>query len=480
MNNKPANIVQNIGWISLANVVTKPLWLVFIILSARILGAGDFGIFMFLIAISYVIGSIVELGLDLQIIRSISPDKNKAGEKIKVSIFVRLICSLIFGLTAVLLYQLLFAADYPPLLFTLAILFGIQFFFVTHLRAIFRSVEIVKFEAISVITEKAFTTVAGLFVLYTSADLIHYVVVYNVGLFLAILYSLYILRRLTGFALSVPSWPEVKALLVPAKPFAILNIIQVTFTRLGTLLIERLSGNPVWVGFHNAGARFAESFIVFPNTIIAAVYPVMCRVYSEHDKIWNLASLSARILLFISIPVGLTMFTANHEFTNLVFGDEYLEAAHAIGWFGLSIIASSQVFVFGSIVSASGRQAASNRLLMVAFPISLLSYILFIPPFGFLAAAIITFADQAALLLINLWVGRTMVKLRSYIFTLVKCLIFPVIGYFGYQTGLLSQFSDLSVLAVLAIWNASGILVTRTLSLSDIREIRALQATYAE
>lgn len=461
-------------------MITKPLWLLFIIQSAGLLGAENFGIFMFTIAVSTIIAGFFELGLDLHIVRAVSPQKHKAKELASLSVSIRLIAIVLMLVVALPIYDFFLADTYSPAIFASAMVYGALFSVITHFRSLFRSLELVKYEAISVIWEKLVIAAAGFYVLFTTADLLTYMLVYNAGLFITAVYAYSVIRKLTGARITLPTGSAIMSMLRPASPFAVLNVIQIIYTRLGTILIERLSGNSIWVGFHNAGARFADAFVIFPNTIVAAVYPVFCRVHDQKDKLWTLADLSSRILLAITVPIGAAMFIAHIPFTSFVFTDEYLPASHAIAWFGLTIIASAQVFVFGSIVSASGLQARQNRLIGPAFALSLVLYLVFIPKYGFIAAAIITFADQLTLLLISVWIAREKLYLKQAFLNALRATISPLALFLVYpfiEPSLVEMTPVLHLLTLVAMLGV-GTLLFRVVSIKDVRLLLELRKTY--
>lgn len=445
--------------------------MVFILLTTRLLGSEQFGVFIFLITISMVIASFFEMGLDLQIVRQISPDKQTARHYSSISIALRISGILGIVTVAFLLYTWIYSDRYDIWMFWLGITQGVFLFLLSHLRAIFRALEQLKYEALSIAIEKISIPILGFIILFTTADLLSFFLFYNGGSLIAVLFTLFFIKRTTGLRrISIPTKVDAVSILRPAFPFAVLNIIQTAYTRLGTLLIEALSMNSVWVGFHNAGARFADAFVVFPNTIMAAVYPVFCRVYTDKDSMWNLIHLVSRILLAIAVPVGTTVFIASYEFTWVVFGSDYIEGFKAVGVFGLTLIVTSQVFIMGSVVSASGNQMRANKLLAVVFFISLVAYLIFIPRYGFIAAAWITLADQIALLLINYWVTKTYYRSKTYLLNITKALVFPLISGIWYYTTS-PELQPVLLLFLIGAWNLSGIFVTGLVNINDAKQL---------
>lgn len=431
--------------------------------------------FIYLITISAVISAFFEMGLDLQIVRLISPNKKQGADFSSISLALRLLGILGIVAAATVLYVLVYQDDYDLWLYVIGITQGIFLFILSHLRAIFRSLELLKYEAISIAVEKMSIAVLGFIILLTTADLLWFFVFYNLGSLVAVFISLYYIYKLTGFrSIKIPTKHEANSILKPAMPFAVLNIIQVTYTRLGTLLLERLSGNIGWVGFHNAGARFADAFVVFPNTIMAAVYPVLCRLHEDLKVIWNLVQLTSRMLLALAVPVGTTIFIASYEFTMLVFGTEYIEAYQAIGVFGLTLIATSQVFIVGSVVSATGNQYKANYLLVGVFTISIIAYFAIIPRFGYYGAAWITLADQAALFVINIIAARKYFRLREYGLNILRGFVFPIIAWAIY-VNVEVDLHPVILFGTILGWSFLGTLATGLIRKDDIIQLIRLR-----
>ena len=66
------SIRKNIGWLALGNLIVKPLWFVLLLLTARLLGASDFGKFMLAISFVSVASVMLEGGVDILTIRELS------------------------------------------------------------------------------------------------------------------------------------------------------------------------------------------------------------------------------------------------------------------------------------------------------------------------------------------------------------------------------------------------------------------------
>jgi O-antigen/teichoic acid export membrane protein len=473
---KSASILSNITWLGLANILQKPVWIVFTIATVRYFGAEKLGIFVFLLTLGTILATILDLGIDLHTTRSIAKEREKSVLFISTSLPIKLAGILAIVLAAPVLYMAFFSVSYDFSIYAQGILSGILMYILNHLRSIFRGLELLKYEAYSILIERFSIALLCFVVLFTTNDLLTYFILYNAGIAIAITIAIFHMYGIykddtmvrADFNSSVSYVKE-------AIPFGLLNIMLSIYSRLGTLLLERISGNSAWVGFHNAGARFMEGFVVIPYTVSIALYPVFCRIYHDRDALSNLVNIASRLMLSVAVPVGTVIFIAHQEFTLLLLGTDYVEASHAMRYFGLSLIVMSQVYIAGIVVSATGNQPIANRYTAIVFAISIALYLIFIPKYGFLAAAIITCLDQVALLVLNYIVARSFYNVKEYALNLVKAMIFPLLAYWGYSD-LNLDVSDLTIVVMIVVWCFLGSFVVGLTRLADIKRLLTIRA----
>jgi Polysaccharide biosynthesis protein. len=65
-------ILKNVTWLAIGNLIVKPFWLILLLLTARILGAAEFGQFMLAISFVSVASVVLEGGVDILTVRQLS------------------------------------------------------------------------------------------------------------------------------------------------------------------------------------------------------------------------------------------------------------------------------------------------------------------------------------------------------------------------------------------------------------------------
>lgn len=424
---KPGSLLSNIGWLGTAGLLSKPIWFVFILYTARSLGSEDFGAFAYLLVLSGFVTAFCELGLDLHITRVVSPSKNDITAAISTSATLRLLSGVLALLLGWILFILTFRDTYSPSVYIPGFLIGTVLFLLAHLRVLFRSLEVLRQEALSVVMEKLLVPAVTLPALLGSKGLESFLNLHLLGVSLVLLAGLIQLRASGLGTYRLPTLSNMSEMVKGSLPFAVMNLIQIIYVRLATLFLERSGASLSAIGFLNAGARIQEAFAMIPNTLMGAVYPILCRIQNRRSTFTELVDLSSRILLATAMPVGATLLLAGEDVTVVLFGEAFREAAPAVGFFGGTILFSSQVYLFGSIVSSTGLQPRLNRLLGTSFLLSLMVYLVLSERFSVEIAALLTMVDQALLLLINAWTARAHYHVGRYLGLLSRAALVPSI-----------------------------------------------------
>lgn len=408
-------IRSNIRWLAVANLVIKPAWFVFLLLSARRLGADEFGRTMLALSFVSILATILDGGVDIHVIRRLSAEPDDYPRLAAHSYTLRVISSLAvaavtFGLCA---FHGIVPVGLPLILPALAfVLFNNL---MNHTRAFFRAFEVMRFEAISIIVEKGVVIALCLVPLLLAPRAGNYLLAYAVAYGVTAVVTLIMARRVAGPLQGPVELTHLwKGVLKPALPFALMNLFTIVYFRSGTLLLSYLTGRDELVGYYNAGYRLVESYMLFPTIVTAPLYPVMARRHAEGAALSPLLLAAARAILLVSLAVTLPLTLFHRDFTALFFGRGYSAAAVSVGIVALAMIPVGMNFIFGSLVAASGRQPRGNVFISIVTVLNVLLNLAAIPRFGAAGAATVTVLTELALMSANMWVVRDYVHWADF------------------------------------------------------------------
>ncbi len=418
------NITRNIGWLALGNLVVKPLWFVLLLLTARLLGAAEFGQFMLAISFVSVASVVLEGGVDILTIRELSSKPQEFETFFGQTTALKVFSGVVSGISAIVAsFVLKMEWEITTLVF-LASFYSISNALLLHFRSVFRAFEVLKYEAVSMIVEKGSVIVlCGAILLMhlgVRAYMLGYVIAYcltSIVTFITVLVKIGIPKFQPRFSYL---WSHV---LKPALPFAILNVFTIIYFRSGTLMLGAITGREELVGYYNAGYRLVESFMLFPTIIVAPIYPVISRNRGDAEQVRMVISEAVRALLFIGVSVSFPIFIFREQFTLLLFGEGYRSAISSVGILALTMIPISVNFAAGTLVAALDRQSKSNLFVLIITAINLVLNYASIKVIGVYGAALTTVLTETLLVVCNLFVVHDYIPWRKLLDLFLRAVV---------------------------------------------------------
>ncbi|HXF90853.1 MAG TPA: polysaccharide biosynthesis C-terminal domain-containing protein, partial [Candidatus Nitrosotenuis sp.] len=202
----------------------------------------------------------------------------------------------------------------------------------------------------------------------------------------------------------IPQWNGMfSEIIKPAIPFATMNIFIVVYLRTGTIMLAILTHSDQLIGYFNAGYRLVEAFVLFPSMVIAPLYPVFARRVKDVEEVSRLATDALRVIVATAAVISVPILIYHHQVTDLLFGDQYKDAAVSIGILCLAMIPVGINWVVGSLVAVTGRQPKANINLLFITIGNVVLLALLIPILGVLGAASAVLATEFAVAFTN-WI----------------------------------------------------------------------------
>jgi O-antigen/teichoic acid export membrane protein len=208
------------------------------------------------------------------------------------------------------------------------------------------------------------------------------------------------LLTLLAVALIVPLRPVVdleywRRLVVGSLAIGVAISISLIYFRVDTVLLALLRSSEE-VGFYGAAYKFIELVVLLPAAVGISMFPPLARFVATGDpRAAGLIQRTFDVLLAAAVPCVVVMLAYPEELLTLAAGSEYEEGAVA-----LQILAPFALFAFVNAVLWRVVLAAERDRTLLAIAASILTLnillnLVFIPPYGFKAAAVITVVSEA-------------------------------------------------------------------------------------
>lgn len=451
---KTGSLLRSIRWLGLANLVTKPIWFLFIVFSIRELGSVAFGQYAYLLALCGMVLATFEGGVDIHTIRSLSDNPSKIRSHHRIAIRIKLI-GILFSI-AVLGFMVgvsgYWEADAVHMAWVLVMLASLAL--IMHYRAYFRALDRFRFEAYSITLEKGLASGFGFAALMVGGGLDVFLPVFALG-YVTALGSTYLLyRRLPGSGDVAPPgtfMTDIMRFLKQAFPFAYMNILLNYRIRIPSVLLQHMGGRPDWVGYYNSGYRLVEAYALIPSLLAAPLLPDFVKSTEDPERLRRVLLNSLRFLLTIATGVALFLSTFGDVIIPFAFGPGYADAIPTIRIAIWAIVPISANYVTGALVSALGRQSRANRFLSAEIVIMILLFGIGIHLMGYEGAAWALVASEVVYLGLQTYLLRDMLTTSAFLGIMVKLAVVC-----GLITGLTTLGA--AALAPVAQWVAVPIL----------------------
>jgi len=194
------------------------------------------------------------------------------------------------------------------------------------------------------------------------------------------------------------------------------------YFRVDTVLLALLR-SPEEVGYYGAAYKFVELSVMVPAAVGISMFPPLARFVATQDPRANgLIQKSFDVLVAAAVPVMLIMLAYPDELISVAAGDEFSEAATAV-----QILAPYALFayvgaVLWRVLMAADRDRALLWIAVFILGANVALNLLLVPRYGFEAAAAITVASEALVMLPIAWAVRNEGRLPNLRYTAVIAL----------------------------------------------------------
>lgn len=236
-------------------------------------------------------------------------------------------------------------------------------------------------------------------VTFTTKSILGYTTAYVLGgVSLVALAYLIIARRTKNFFTPTFSRQKFLSFLGPAWPVGVALIFNLIYFRIDVLILSNFRTSAE-VGLYGLAYQFFEASLAVPIFFANAIYPILSNLYKKNENVYK-KQLSSwlKILTTASLLLMAALFVASY-FIPIFFGPSSQGAIPA-----LRILALGMPFFFISallwhLLIIHNRQKFLTLIYATGAAFNIIANLIFIPIYGYIAAAIITVVSEALITL---------------------------------------------------------------------------------
>lgn len=194
--------------------------------------------------------------------------------------------------------------------------------------------------------------------------------------------------------------PFARNMACESLPLMVNNLLSRIFFQVDVLLLRPLRGD-VEVGYYGASYRYIRMLDIIPSYFTLAIFPLISRfAESSRESLIRAYILSVKILIMIALPIAVGITFIARELILVLAGPEYLPhsmvALQFLIWYmPVGFINSITHYVLIAI----NQQRFLTKAFAFGAVFNILTNLLLIPHYGYVAAAIVTVLSEIALFL---------------------------------------------------------------------------------
>ncbi|MFA7272402.1 MAG: oligosaccharide flippase family protein [Crocinitomicaceae bacterium] len=205
---------------------------------------------------------------------------------------------------------------------------------------------------------------------------------------LSLVFAYWVLNRKIGRPKIKFDWVFSMAILRKSLPYALLILFMMLYTRMDSIMLERLHLNGAHeTGIYAQGFRLLDAFFMFGMIFTGLLLPLF--TYQMKDRVENLKllQLASQLLVGGAILVGFLCYFNAEIILSAIYKNDIQSTIPAFRWLMISFIAMGISLIFGTYLTAAHEMRFLNRLAFAGIVINFGFNFYWIPIYGAEGAA---------------------------------------------------------------------------------------------
>lgn len=392
----------------LLNLFNRGIDFAFAFVMLRILGPEQAGIYSYAIVVFVWFDIFSNFGLDLFLIREASRQREQAGYLFINTTMIRAIL-VVAGIPLLIGFLFIRQATITPALNTEALwAMGLLYIGLAPasiskgLTSLYYAFERAEYPAAVATIATLNKAVFGVIVLILGYGIIGLAGV-SIGINIVTLGILWLDSRQFLRGQTIPPRPDRKlmgGMMRQSYPLMLNHLLATIFFQIDIIILEALRGARL-VGQYSVAYRWLLALNVIPAFFTQALLPIMSRqAQSDKDALKRTYTLGVKLLFMLAIPLAVSFTFLAEALTLLLGGAEYMPVgavALQIMMWSIPIGWINSLTQYALIAVDLQRRITGAFALAVSF--NIITNLIFIPQFGYQAAAITTIMSEGVLLI---------------------------------------------------------------------------------
>lgn len=383
-------VLKNIGYLSLAEVLTYAISFILVVAISRYLGAAGLGKYSFAFAFVGLFAAISDFGLNAFSVRSVSRDKNLAQKYFSNYLSLKIVISFVaFFLPVIIIFFTKEPYDVKLTVFFASL--AMTFNYLSYpFRFLFNAFEKFEYQSIALIAERIIALIIGIFFLFNGFGIVALSIAIVVSNFISLLINMvFAVKNFVKlkFGFEFKFW---QFLIISSLSFWFTIVFRFINFRIDTIMLTFMKSYTV-TGIYNASYKIIDALIVIPFIVVVALFPIMSKLSKESEKSLQIVYKKSFYYLFIlALPICIGITLLADRIILFVYKEQFLESVIV-----LQILVWTLIFLFlnhlmGYLLNSINLQKLFTLVTFVAAIANVSLNFALIPIYSFKGASVAT------------------------------------------------------------------------------------------
>lgn len=422
---------KNIILLLLINFVIKPFYVLGIDAQVQnAVGESEYGMYFALFNFCFLFQIILDFGIQNYNSRYVSANRSEINTMLPLVLAAKIILIIVFGLMVSIGAILMgYPGEYYFLLGLIVLVMVFQSVFI-YLRSNFSALGLFRTETWFSALDKFLMIVVVGYLIYISKNIsiTSFAAGQLLALSIAVLIAFLFLKKQVILKINFDV-EKIRTLLTRSFPFAIVFLLMTLYTRMDGVMLEYLlDDNARAAGIYAAGFRLLDAANMIGYLFALLLLPMFANLLGDKKDVNPLTFSAAALLISIATLITSVCWFYAYEIMELIYIQADQNYADVFRILMLSFWAMALSYVFGSLITASGKLKTFNMIFVIGIVINWTLNLMLIPKQGAYGAALATLATQFFVFISQVVLARNMFDLRFGINFLAKS--FAIVGIY--------------------------------------------------
>ncbi|MBN1253343.1 MAG: oligosaccharide flippase family protein, partial [Bacteroidales bacterium] len=378
--------LQNLIFLILLNVIIKPVWIFAIDRNIQnIVGANEYGFYISLFNFSLIFNMLADFGLTHFNTRNISQNKQLLSKHIQHFITIKLILVLIY---VIITFLFAFFANYSERQLKFLVILVLNqaiLTFVLYFRSNISALQLFKTDSIISVIDKLILIIICAFLIFeyqSNYKIIWLVYAQTASYLFVLIISFTAVYKNSAIITLNLNLKFILAIIKKSSPFALLIFLMTIYTRIDSVMLERMLENgSLYSGIYAQAFRIIDAFSMFAFLFAALLLPIFSKMIKEKKDISEILKISTA-LMFVSLIIAIIpIILYSKQLMQLLYNEHYELSFLVLNKLLLGFFGIASIYIFGTLLTANGNLKQLNIISLTGAILNIVLNFVLIPDY---------------------------------------------------------------------------------------------------